>query len=101
MLRNILDYRSITYKSCFFAIAGCAILSTIWTTLPLVGWSYYSLEGARISCSVEWQDHSMNVVSYNVTIFVFVFVIPAFIIVFANVKIIQIVCKHEQVIFDV
>ena len=74
------------------AITTCAILSLIWTTFPLVGWSYYSLEGIKISCSVEWQDHSLNVFSYNMTMFAFVFFIPAIIICFANVKIIQIVC---------
>ncbi len=93
MLSKIVDYRSIKYKSCIMTILACAILSLIWTTLPLVGWSYYSLEGVKISCSIEMKDNSMMVFSYNVTAFVFIFAIPAIIISFTNVKIVQIVCN--------
>ncbi len=92
MLSKKVDYRSIKYKSCIMIITACAILSLIWTAFPLVGWSYYSLEGIKISCSIEWQDRSLNAFSYKVTIFAFVFFIPSIIICFANLKIIQIVC---------
>lgn len=59
----------------------------------MLGWSYYSLEGALTSCSVEWKDKSWNVITYNITIFVFVFIIPFLSIMLIHVKIIIKVMK--------
>ena len=88
---NQITLRSITYKTCFLTILICVILSLIWTVVPLLGWSYYSPEGVQISCSVEWNDHSFNVMSYNIIIFIFAFYIPVIILVFTNVRVIKIV----------
>ena len=74
MISNKVNSKSITYKTCFLVIAVCIVLSLIWTTFPLVGWSYYSPEGLKMSCSVEWQDRSLNVMSYSITIIIFVFI---------------------------
>ena len=57
--------------------------------LPLLGWSHYAPEGLKISCSIDWQDQTFNVLSFNITIFLFVFFIPALIILITNNKIIR------------
>ena len=77
----------------------CALLSLIWTILPLIGWSYYSVESTGISCSVEWQDRSLNVITYNITIFSFVFIIPLIILLVTNIKIIIMVILIIQFSF--
>ena len=97
MIRNLITLDSITYKTCIISIMLCVFLSAIWAILPLFGWSYYSPEGVKMSCSVEWKDHSANVFSYNMTIFVFAFLIPLIILIVTNVKIIKIVII---IIFD-
>ena len=66
----------------------CTLLALFWSTLPLLGWSHYSMEMSRTSCSVEWADRSLGVTSYNITIFVFVFFIPFVTILYFNVKLI-------------
>ena len=58
---------------------------------PLLGWSYYSMEGALTSCSVEWADRSINVVSYNMFIFVVSYLIPLIIIATTNISLLFIV----------
>jgi hypothetical protein len=45
-----------------------------------------------MSCGVEWQDNSINVKSYNITIFIFAFIIPLVIIIITNLNTIKIVC---------
>jgi len=71
---------------------------------PFFGWSYYSLEGALTSCSVEWSVRSFNVISYNMFIFIVTFLIPVLVIVISNVGVliivrlksyISIVCKSN------
>jgi len=32
---------------------------------PMFGWSYYSLEDGLVSCSVEYNEKSINLISYN------------------------------------
>ena len=91
MISNLINSKSITYKTCFLAILLCTFLSAIWTIFPLLGWSYYSAEGIKMSCGVEWQDHSLNVISYNISMFIFAFIIPLIIIAITNAKIIKIV----------
>ena len=91
MIGNIKNPRSITSNSCIWIIVLCVFLSAIWATLPLMGWSYYSPEGVKMSCGVEWQDHSINVMSYNITIMIFAFVVPLTILVITNMKVIRIV----------
>jgi hypothetical protein len=101
MVSNLINFKSITYKACFLIIALCIILSSVWTILPLVGWSYYSPEGAKISCAVEWQDHSFSVMSYNITIFIFVFILPLIIIGISNLKTIKIVKQRSEIFFPI
>ena len=92
---NIFDLKVTTVT-----VICCALLALIWTILPLIGWSYYSLEGAGISCSVEWQNHSLNVITYNITIFAFVFIIPLIILLATNIKIILMVIKLFHFYFE-
>lgn len=76
--------RSLYLKS----VVACLLVGLIWPLLPLFGWSHYSFEGYDTSCSVEWSERSFNVISYNITILIFVFVIPLIILVYTNVKLI-------------
>ena len=45
-----------TYRYIFsiVAVIVSCVLGFFWAIVPLFGWSEYSLEGAMISCSVEW-----------------------------------------------
>lgn len=71
-----------------FSILVCFFLGFAWAIFPLFGWSHYSLEGAHTSCSVEWNEKSFNVISYNITILITVFIIPVIAIAFTNIKLI-------------
>ena len=35
-------------------------MGIFWAIIPLFGWSEYSLEGALISCSVEWNKKELH-----------------------------------------
>jgi len=50
--------------------------------MPLVGWSHCALEGGMTSCSVTWNEQSTNVISYNIAIFIFVYIIPIVLILY-------------------
>ena len=60
----------------YFAIGVCIILSLMWATLPLVGWSHYTFEGLGTSCCIEWSEKTFNVQTYNVAMLVFIFLLP-------------------------
>ena len=76
------------FKSTFITIGICVSCGLFCAAAPLLGWSYYSLEGALTSCSVEWNDRSFNVVSYNVFIFCLTFLLPLLIITYCNLSIV-------------
>ena len=76
----------INEKNLIKAIIACILLGLFWSTMPLLGWSYYSLEDGFTGCCVEYKKRSFKVVSYNVSMFIFVFIIPFSIIVLTNLK---------------
>ena len=71
------------------------LFAFFFAIMPAFGWSEYSLEGIMISCSVEWDEKKASVVSYNITIFVFVFVLPISLIIYTNVKLISYVSSNN------
>ncbi len=77
-------------------IALCTFKGLFWASLPLFGWSYYSLEGALTSCSVEWTERSANVISFNITIFVVVYFVPVLGISFTSIKLVILVVSSRN-----
>ncbi len=62
--------------------------------MPIFGWSHYSVEGLKVGCSVEWSERTPNVISYNMTIFVAVFLLPVSVLFFTNAKLIYMVSRR-------
>ena len=91
--------KNLNMNQVVFSILGSVFLGIFWALLPIFGWSHYSLEGALTSCSVEWNEKSFNVLSYNVTILITVFIIPVSIILITNTKLIFMVKKTLEEIF--
>lgn len=91
ILKNPASIKFIDFFLVQKAIVVLILLSFFWSTVPLIGWSYYSLEDGLTSCSVEWKKKNFNVISYNFCIFIFVFIIPFTVIVLSNFKSFKIV----------
>lgn len=86
ILYKTININTMNYKMGIRYVIGSILLSFFWSTTPLLGWSHYSLEDGRISCTVEYKDRSNNVFSYNVSMFLFVFLIPFSLIILTNIK---------------
>lgn len=86
-----MSIRNVNTRTNLLVILGCCLNGLMWAIFPLLGWSYYSLEGANTSCAVEWKERSLNVTSYNIAIFILVFSIPLLSILITNIKLILIV----------
>jgi c-opsin len=76
-----------TVFSIFFAF--------FFAIMPAFGWSEYTLEGIMISCSVEWDEKTASVISFNITILIFVFLLPIFLIVITSFKLISYVSIYD------
>ena len=66
------------------AIIFSLTLGLVWSALPMFGWSEYSFEGVKISCSVEWNKKTTSVISYNICTFFIVFVMPLFMFIYTK-----------------
>lgn len=94
--RFIIIYRPQSIQKITYLRVGLGIKLSIsygifWSMAPLFGWSHYSLESNDLFCSVEWKERTLNVLSYNVCMFVFVFFIPLVIIGVMSTKTLKIV----------
>ena len=92
-----LSVKTIDFKLAYMYIFLFILIGLGCSMAPFFGWSFYSLEGALTSCSVEWSIRSLNVISYNMFIFFITFLIPVFVIVFSNVGVLLIV-RFKEVI---
>ncbi len=70
-------------------------LSLFWSMAPIFGWNRYRLEVDKISCSIIWNEHSLNVISYNVSSFLCVYLLPLIAIIWTNCKILMAVSKQK------
>lgn len=86
VLKEPKNMRKITQKKMHIILTIIIILSLFWPTMPLIGWSHYIIEDGHISCSIQWKERNFNVVSYNIAMFIFVFVIPFSVILITNFK---------------
>lgn len=85
ILKNNKNGQTSDSKLVLKSIIISILLSGFWSTVPIVGWSYYSLEDSFVSCAVEYNERSLNVISYNICMFLFVFIFPLALIIYSNV----------------
>ncbi|CAF0783744.1 unnamed protein product [Rotaria sp. Silwood1] len=74
----------VTYRTAYISVILSVLGGLFWALPPVFGWNNYRLEGARTTCSICWQDRSINVLSYNVFMFIFAYIIPLIIMVYCN-----------------
>jgi c-opsin len=86
VLKKPSNMRKITNKRVAIAILVSIIFSLFWTTMPLLGWSKYTLEDGLTGCSIEWKQRNLNSISYNISMFIFVFFLPFGLIFTTNFK---------------
>ena len=86
VLKDPSNMKKINKKTVYTAIIVSLILSLFWSIMPLIGWSKYTLEDALTACSIEWKKRNLNVISYNISIFIFVFLLPFTFIFVTNFK---------------
>ncbi|XP_046553706.1 rhodopsin, G0-coupled-like [Haliotis rubra] len=70
-----------------FVIGGIWGHAFIWTSLPLVGWSSYTLEPYGTSCNLNWQGNTLSDSSYSMSSLITCYVLHIVIITFCYVKI--------------
>ena len=62
------------------------LYSLIWSSMPLFGWSSYTLEGIGTSCSIEWRSDNSGDVSYALCLTTACFVLPMSVIIYCYHK---------------
>jgi len=86
ILKSQKNERTINNKLIIYSVVVSFGLSLFWSVVPIFGWSYYSLEDGLVSCSVEYNEKNLNVISYNIGMFTFVFILPFGLTLYANIK---------------
>ena len=89
IIKNPLD--KINKKTMINVIIICLLFSLFWSIAPLLGWSHYSFEASLTGCCVEYKSRNINVISYNIAMFIFVFIIPFGFILESNIKLLLVV----------
>jgi len=77
-------------------IIGSVMLGLFWSLCPLLGWSHYTLETGQTHCSIDWSNKNWNVISYNISIFFAVFIIPLLVILSTSYKLLTLIKKSKR-----
>ena len=96
LIQSPIVTRSLSLRTSLYSLIASALISGVLSTAPLIGWSRYTLEGAFISCGVDWKSKNSSAISYNIFIFIVTFFFPFLGIVVANLKIIFTVRQKIQ-----
>ena len=99
MFSNKIKLRSVKLKLLLFLIVFGLVLSTLLSILPLIGESKYSLEGLKITCGIEWQNHPIKSQIYNSIVAALSFIVPTMILISMNLKLLQNVRFHLVILF--
>ncbi len=86
IIRKPLNIKKITKKTTLIVISISCAIGLIWSLLPLFGWSRFVLEGSLTSCGPDFHSKTFNNLSFNITLFLTVFVIPFCIIAVTSFK---------------
>lgn len=91
-------YTKNTKKACV-RILICVLIGFACSIAPVLGWSHYTLEATAVSCSVEMNEYTTNVISYKIFMFSIVFFIPLTSLIVVNIKIILLVSTRVYLFF--
>lgn len=86
-------------KNYSFTVKGiflCASVGLLWSLMPIFGWSEYSLEGAMISCSIEWNKRTFGVTSFIIVFAILIYLVPLCILLYTSIEILRIVCNETS-----
>ncbi|XP_033626698.1 rhodopsin, G0-coupled-like [Asterias rubens] len=72
----------LTAKLTFTVIASIWAFALFWTVSPLLGWSRYTYEPFRFSCSLDWTGRSLAHITYNSACVFGVFVLPLIVMIY-------------------
>ncbi|ESO95853.1 hypothetical protein LOTGIDRAFT_64356, partial [Lottia gigantea] len=92
-----LQASKITHRVATIAVLACYAGGFFWAFVPLVGWNEYTLEGAKISCSVVWESSNPVYTSYIFTIFITCLVIPLAVMFFSYFNVYMTVRKLSRI----
>ncbi|XP_067111212.1 teleost multiple tissue opsin 2b [Osmerus mordax] len=79
---TVYNKRGPDYRKPLLAVGGSWLYSVLWTMPPLLGWSSYGLEGAGTSCSVSWNERTVQSHAYIICLFIFCLALPIMVMVY-------------------
>ena len=79
---NLTNLKRLSSKTSIYITVFCLLFGLFWSSMPLVGWSRYSCDHGI--CSVNLREKTLNVISYNIAMFIFVFFLPLIFLIFTN-----------------
>jgi MFS family permease len=83
-------------KRCLLSITIILTLSLLIALIPLVGWSCYTHDHARLTGWISEDMHNDNSLSFYLVVFVFVYLIPLLVLLYTNAKAISTVRKSSK-----
>ncbi|CAH2004651.1 unnamed protein product [Acanthoscelides obtectus] len=82
-------------KEAIYLVFAIWIYSLLLTAPPLFGWGKYVHEAANISCSVNWEEHTPNAMSYILYLFAFGLFLPLAVIIYSYAHIMHTMRKNK------
>jgi hypothetical protein len=85
------EIHRLTFKLNIKIFLAILLISTIWPMLPLIGWSRYNIEANGLFCTSEFNDRSLNAISFAFANIIVFWSLPLIVILYTNIKLFLIV----------
>lgn len=100
VVRRVGPMHHISKHTTLLVIAVTWLVSVLWVTAPLLGWSHFILEGIGTSCSFDYLTRGPKNGSYVIVLMVCNFGLPLMLIVYSYVRIFISVCSVQRGLMD-
>ncbi|XP_060062526.1 rhodopsin-like [Ylistrum balloti] len=87
----------VTQSATLLLLFGCFMYGFLLAAYPLLGWNRYTIEGANISCSIDWTARSPVDLSYSVCLLILGLGFPLAVMSYVYISILVLIKKQRSI----
>ncbi|XP_021368658.1 rhodopsin-like [Mizuhopecten yessoensis] len=87
----------VTQSATLLLLFGCFMYGFLLAAYPLLGWNRYTIEGANISCSIDWTARSPIDLSYSLCLLLIGLVFPLAVMSYVYISILVLIKRQRSI----
>ncbi|XP_071145218.1 opsin-VA-like [Mytilus edulis] len=95
VIKRTLSQKKVKYMQSILALVFCYIFGLFWSGIPFSGWTRYEYEAIGTTCSVAFNSADYLILSYNISIFIFCYLLPVLTMIYCYINIVRMIRRTK------